>query len=129
MKNFFATLALTLLPLTTLAAGPTPLPTDPVPNGAYGALAAIRSIANWMFSILLVLSVIFILYAAFIYLTSAGDTEKAGKAHQILIYAAIAIIVAILSQGIVYAVSSIVGYNARPNYAPDVNIGNFNPFW
>lgn len=127
MKKLLVNLTLALLPAITLAAGPNPLPTDPVPGGAYGALAAMRSIANWMFSILLVLSVIFILYAAFIYLTSSGDTEKAGKAHQILIYAAIAIVVAILSRGIVYAVSSIVGYNATPNYGAGLNFNN--PFW
>lgn len=66
----------------------------------------IGTVGNWMFGIILALAVIFILYAAFLYLTSGGDEEKVGKAKQYLVYAIIAIAVAVLSKGIVMVVQS-----------------------
>lgn len=41
---------------------------------------------------------VFIIWAAFLYLTGAGNEEKIGKAKQILIYAIIAAVVAFFAQ-------------------------------
>lgn len=66
-------------------------------------------IINWLFYLLLVAAVIFVLIAAFRYLTAAGDPEKVKAAGNTLLYAAIAVIVAILAKGIPYIAATFVG--------------------
>lgn len=58
-------------------------------------------VGSWMLGILLVLGVIFVIYAAFLYLTSGGDEGKVGKAKSFIIYAIIAIIVGVLAKTII----------------------------
>lgn len=60
-----------------------------------------NKIGSWMLGILLVLGVIFVIYAAFLYLTSGGDEGKVGKAKSYIIYAIIAIIVGVLAKTII----------------------------
>jgi len=67
----------------------------------------IITIINWATGLLILLAVVFIIWAAFIYLTAGGDTEKVGKANKILIYAAVAIAIALLAQGIVFIVGQL----------------------
>lgn len=86
----------------------------PVPQGSEGLnfgrfLRIINQLIDYFFTLLLVLAVVFILWAAFKYLTAGGDEEKVGKAHQMLLWAVIAIAVALLAQGVIYLVGSIVG--------------------
>jgi len=70
-------------------------------------------VGNWMFGILLLLAVIFIIVAAFKYLTSGGDAEKTKSARDFIIYAVIAIAVAILAKGIIALVGSFFGVNTN----------------
>lgn len=70
-------------------------------------LNVINKITNWMFTIFIATAVIFILLAAFKYLTSGGGEETA-KAHKMLLYSAVAIAVAILAKGVVNIVQSIL---------------------
>ncbi|MBI2644321.1 MAG: hypothetical protein HYW95_02320 [Candidatus Wildermuthbacteria bacterium] len=60
-------------------------------------LQLLRTIANWVFAVLIVVSVFMVLYAAFLFLTSAGSPEKTNQARGILMWAAVGIIVAILA--------------------------------
>ena len=100
-----------LSPILALA-GPGDVPGDlpqlkenvSTPKGIYGI---VERIANWIFAVLIILAVIFILLAAFTYLTSGGG-EEVKKAHKQLLYAAIAIAVAVLAKGIVAAVRVVV---------------------
>lgn len=64
---------------------------------------------SWLFTILIILAVIFILIAAFRYLTAAGDPEKVKKANHSLIYAAIAIAVALLSRAVAPLIANFLG--------------------
>ena len=57
----------------------------------------IRFIVRWVYIIFFIIAVLFIIFAAFTYLTAAGDDEKVKKAKSQIIYAAVAIIVALLS--------------------------------
>ncbi len=59
------------------------------------------SIANLIFTVFIILAVIFILMAAFKYLTASAKPEEIKKAHTMLIYAAVAVAVAVLAPGIV----------------------------
>lgn len=64
------------------------------------------TIMGWVFTILILLSVLFILWAAYTYMRSAGDEEKVKDANHQLFYAAIAIIVAIISRGIPFIIAT-----------------------
>ena len=66
----------------------------------------IESIGNWIFSIFLALSAIFILWAAFKFLTASGDAGKVGEAKQSLVYALVGIAVAVLAKGLVSLVEN-----------------------
>jgi len=72
-------------------------------------VAIITNIGNWMFGIILALSVVFLLYAAFLYVTSAQDEKNIDKAKDIIKYVVIAIIIAVLTNGIIAVVQSLVG--------------------
>jgi hypothetical protein len=87
------------VPLVSLAAIDTPA----------AFIAKLNEIQDWMYTFLLALAVIFILVAAFIFLTSAGDPKKTEQAKNTIIYAVIAIIVAFLARAIVGIVSGILG--------------------
>ena len=79
----------------------------PVAGGDVKIIDIITTLIGWLTALLIILAVVFIIWAAFIYLTAGGDTEKVGKANKMLIYAAVAIAIALLSQGIVFIVGQL----------------------
>lgn len=105
MKKIFV-----LFPILTLAVMPVLVgaQTDPPTTitTMAGVLTTLNNILNWFFAIFLVAAVFFLLWAAFMYLTSAGDEEKVGKAKKALIWAIVAIVVAFLARGIVLIVKN-----------------------
>jgi len=72
-------------------------------------VALLETIVNWIFVVLLVVAVIFIVLAAWQFITGGGELQQVSQARQKLLYAAIGIIVALLSRGIVAAIRNIVG--------------------
>ncbi len=68
----------------------------------------ITSIGNFLFAILLVIAVIFIIFAAYKYLVSGGDPEKVKSASNTLLYALVAVVVALLARGLVSLVKTFV---------------------
>lgn len=58
-----------------------------------------RGVVRWVYIIFFVIAILFILLAAFSYLFAAGDAEKVATAKNRLIYAAVAIAVALLAVG------------------------------
>ena len=72
-------------------------------------VALLETIVNWIFVVLLVVAVIFIVLAAWQFITGGGEPQQVSQARQKLLYAAIGIIVALLSRGIVAAIINIVG--------------------
>lgn len=71
-------------------------------------LTIVNTIAKWLYTVLLILAVIFVLLAAFTYLTAAGDPGKVKKATNQLIYAVVAIVVAILAFSIRAIVTGVI---------------------
>jgi uncharacterized membrane protein len=63
----------------------------------------------WMFYFLIVVAVIFVIVAAFKYLTAGGDPEKVKSAGATLLYAAVAIGVALLAKAIPLIISNFLG--------------------
>jgi hypothetical protein len=76
-------------------------------GGPSGVVKLIKVITNWLFTILLVLAVVFIILAAYKYLMSGGG-EEVGAAHKMVMYAAVAIAVGFLAKGIVFVVEELV---------------------
>ncbi|TSC96486.1 MAG: Uncharacterized protein Athens071426_97 [Parcubacteria group bacterium Athens0714_26] len=68
--------------------------------------AIIGNIINWLMGLFFVVAVLFLFYAAFLYLTAAGDEEKVKKAKNQLIYAIIAIAIALLSGTVQFIVQN-----------------------
>src|SRR5688500_4730910 len=72
-----------------------------------GVVDFIGVIANWIFTLFIVIAVIYLLLAAFQYRTSAGG-EGVAVAPKMLLYAAIAIAIAVLARSIVFVVRKLV---------------------
>lgn len=114
ITSFIATAGLQLLPILTLAQGGSGI-TQPVPLpntqgfGVQGFIGVFNTFINWLFTLLLILAVIFILVAAFLYITGAASEDKIKTAHKYLKYAAIGIAVALLAQGVRFIIGQLVG--------------------
>lgn len=78
---------------------------------ANGVLSLLCQVFTWAFYILIILAVIFVLVAAFRYLTAAGDPEKVKGAGNTLLYAAVAIGVALLARAVPLIIGSFIGTN------------------
>ena len=94
-------------------------------DGISGGVALVQKITNWLFTILLILAVLFIIMAAFKYLFSGGSEESVSSAHKMLIYAVVAIAVAFLAKGIVFVVQELVasGYSGGGGSGTGVHAG------
>ncbi|PIT93370.1 MAG: hypothetical protein COU06_00155 [Candidatus Harrisonbacteria bacterium CG10_big_fil_rev_8_21_14_0_10_38_8] len=102
--------ALAFAPVVALAQSIN-IPASEVPQGITsfgGFLDVFATLISWIFTLLLVIAVIMILYAAFLYLTGGGNDDKIKKAHSTIIYAVIAIAVAFLAQGISFVVAELL---------------------
>ena len=92
-----------LLPSLALAQIPTDIIDEP------GKIVGIlNTVAGWLFTILFALAVVMIVYAAFLYLTAAGSPDRLTSAKKTLIYAIVAIVVALVAGGIPLLIESIL---------------------
>ncbi len=116
VKEFGVSILLLGLPVLASAqvippAGPA-VPSN-VPQGQIQSLQDVLNtvciVFSWMFYFLIALAVVFIIVAAFKYLTAGGDAEKVKGAGQTLLYAAIAVGVALLARAIPLIVASFLG--------------------
>jgi len=64
---------------------------------------------NWLFMILMVIAVIMIVVGGFIYITAAGDPDKASKAKMYIVYALIGIAIAVFAKVLPAIVRFIMG--------------------
>jgi len=79
------------------------------PETGSDLLSLIQTITNWFAAIFFVIAVIFIILAAFGYLTAGGEEEKVSKAKKQLVYAVVAIVVALLAFFIPTIIQDILG--------------------
>lgn len=73
------------------------------------------TIVNLLFAALIFVTIFFVVLAAFKYLTAGGDPEKVKAASHQLLFAAVAIVVALLAKGLPSIVNSIVGGSGTSN--------------
>lgn len=90
-----------LLPLLALAQIDRPEDVPQITGDIDKVTEVLGRISNYMLFGLLTISGIFIIYAAYLYLTASGDAEKVKHASSVIIYAAVAIGVGLLSKVIV----------------------------
>ncbi len=74
-----------------------------------GIWTAISRITQFVFGVLLAVSILFIILAGFYFVTASGNDEQINKARSMLMYAVIGIVVALLSTTIVNYVAKLLG--------------------
>ena len=87
------------MPAGVLAANGFEEPPTPITEPS-DIIDLIETVAGWLFGIILALYVIFLLIAAFLYLTAMGDQTKTSKAKTVLTYAIWALVIAVLAGGV-----------------------------
>jgi len=73
--------------------------TNPIASGSFADL--LNRIIDWILNIALVLAPLVIVYGGFIYMTAAGDTNKVSQGKNIVLYAVIGFIVALLAKSLI----------------------------
>ena len=71
---------------------------------------AILNVRDWLFTILLIIAAIFIIIAAFYFVTASGNPEQVTKAKHFVLYALIGVAVAAMSMGLINLIKTIVGW-------------------
>lgn len=69
----------------------------------------VNKVGSFMFTVLIATAVIFVIYAAYLYLLSEGDPEKTKTALNTLVYALFAIVIALISRSLVFVVKNFFG--------------------
>lgn len=103
-----ASVVLPILASAAVSGPPSGLPDSPA-NTIGGVFKLVCGILNWIFYGLVVLTIFFVLMAAFKYLMANGDAEKVKESNQELLYAAAAIVVGILARVIPSIAASLIG--------------------
>ena len=68
----------------------------------------INNVVNWFFLIVMTVAAIFILVSAWTFLTAGGNPDSITKARQMLIYALVGVVVAVLAKGLPILIQSIL---------------------
>ena len=113
-------IALVVLPALTLAQAPGP--------ATQRLVQIINRLINWMTIVLIAVAVAFIVYAAWLYLTSGGDPEKIKTANRVILYAVVAVAVALLAYVFIAVVRALVGPPAPPPAPPTSSFSAPRPF-
>jgi len=72
---------------------------NPITSGSFADLIA--RIIDWVLNIALILAPLVVVYGGFIYMTAMGDTNKVSQGKNIILYAVIGFIVALLAKSLI----------------------------
>ena len=114
-------LSATFLPSFNVFGQQETLPIQQIPTTeiqVFGEQGILTKALNWFFNIVIILGVIFVIYAGFSYITSSGDPSKTKRALQILMYALIGIAIAVLAKALINFVTGWVGVNQGQGIFP-----------
>lgn len=105
-----------------------PSPVKDVPQ----MVQILAQVVHWIYIVFFIVTVLFILFAAYSYLTSRGDPETIKTAHKRIFWAAIAIVIALMAVGAEVIVKDfLTNYNVVNNQgnppASDTNITPVSP--
>lgn len=112
MKKLLTVLILAgllVVPVTLVRAQLPDQPIDPTFGDWAGFIAAVTSVTNMIFAFVIIVAVLLLIYAGFMFITAAGDQDKTATAQKALTYAAVGVGVALLARVIPVIVSLLVG--------------------
>ena len=78
--------------------------------GLFCVINTINTVVDWIFIVLIALTVFFVLMGAITILTAAGAPEKISKGRDYILYAAIALVVAFIASAVPAIVKAVMGY-------------------
>jgi hypothetical protein len=107
-KMFGPTIASLALPALVMAQTPPAVPNTNI-TSLNSIFALLCVVFGWAFWFLIVLAVIMVIVAAFRYIGAAGNPENVGKAGSTLLYAAVAIGVALLARAVPFVIGTFLG--------------------
>lgn len=84
-----------------------PAAASPQGTGVDPIIAILNTVGNWMFGILIAVAAIYILLAAFKFMTAKGDSKAIGEARQALTYSLVAVAVGALTKGLIEVAKAI----------------------
>jgi len=99
---------LTSMILATLLIAPVMVSAQTAAAPTVDVMTVLDSLVDWLFSILLIVAVIFLIIAAFTFITASGDPEKIKTARNFVLYALIGVAVAVAARGLVSLVQTIM---------------------
>ena len=112
IAKIFALSALVLLVAAPVAFGQVGTPPSSVPGEVYATNLDIYTIINNIiriaFVVLMLAAVLFIILAAFKYLTAQGDSEKVETARSMLLYAVIAIVIGLVARSVPWIIANFI---------------------
>lgn len=107
-KAILPILAISMLIAIPVLADELPAGAIPSVSGGVNIWELLAKALNWFFNALIFIAAIFIVYAGWMYITAAGDENKAKKGLNTLIYALIGVGIALLAKALIYIVSQFV---------------------
>ena len=93
------------VPYVTPPVAPAGTPLQSVEQG----LGVFRQVLTWFATAFWIAAALFAFYAAFLYLTAAGNEQRVKKAHSQLLYAVIAIAIGLMAYGLPALVKTFLG--------------------
>jgi hypothetical protein len=101
---FYRCSAFLLFLFATPALADTPIITDTA-----GVHSQICNVFTWMFWVLIAVSVIMVMWAAYLFVTARDDAEQVTEAKKTIFYAAFGILAGLIAKGFPVLVGSIFG--------------------
>ncbi len=109
IKNIYIQITLSILSFLPAKIFAYEAPSVKIKRGTSQIKTIITNIITWSLTLVGITAVLFIIYGGFLYITSAGNKERAESAKKTLTYAVGGLIVVILANIIVSLVSNTVG--------------------
>jgi len=78
--------------------------------GLFCVINTINTVVDWIFVILIALTVVFVIMGAMNIMLAGGDPEKVGKGRDYIMYAAIGLVVAFIARAVPAIVKAVMGY-------------------
>lgn len=103
-NKIFVSLGIAAIALTPLIAA-----AIDSPIGAKDFPEVVKRIGGFIQKLLIPVSVIIILYAAFLYMTAGGSEEKVKKAHKALLWAFVGIGIVLIGSGFIDIIKDVLG--------------------
>lgn len=94
------------IPLSSNAVDPVPWNPQPMPAaGSPDIWLILAKILQYFFNFVLVMGLVFIIYAGYMYMTASGDETKTKKALNAFIYALIGVAIALSTKALIFLIT------------------------